>query len=295
MGDIVSKKTVKALLSKHASILETAGIERPEAEARFLLCYVMNESPAELYARLSDEVDDITAMRYKKLIMKRTTHYPLQYILGDTYFMDMRFLCREKVLIPRNDTEHLVECALKHAPEKSISVLDMCTGTGCIGISYYIWRLKDGFDDNVYLVDVSEDAISLAKENALLNRAKVTFVKSDLFTELKKEDGTPNKLFDMILSNPPYIKTNDINYLMKDVRDFEPRLALDGTRDGLAFYRSITAEAVNFLKKDGILIFEIGYDQYMDVSDIMTKAGFKNIRKLKDMSGLDRVVYGVKG
>ena len=151
-------------------------------------------------------------------------------------------------------------------------------------------RDEDGFDDEVVLADISDDAIALATENAEKLEADVSIVKTDMFSAFKDEDGKPKVSFDMILSNPPYIKTKDIYNLLKDVRDFEPRLALDGATDGLAFYRIIAAEAKNFLTKGGYLVLEIGYDQYMDVADILTANGFKNIKKQKDMSGLDRVV-----
>ena len=292
MSDNFSEKTIGYQLNKGAQMLETAGIDNARAEVRFLLSEVTNLTPVVLYAMLSNELDDVTIMRYKRLLKKRATHYPLQYIIGKTYFMDMKFICREKVLIPRNDTENVVTCALDNSPEKNISVLDMCTGSGCIGIAYYVWRRKDGFDDDVVLADISEDALELAKENAIQNRARVSILHSNLFNSLKDENGKATRKFDMILCNPPYIKSADINYLMKDVRDYEPRLALDGQRDGLAFYRAVSQEAPMFLKRGGMLIFEIGYDQYMDVAKLMKDNGFKSVKKLRDMSDLDRVVYG---
>ncbi len=288
-----SHKSIGYLLKKYSGVLETAGIDNSMAEVRFLMWYVTGKDLGQLYTELDKELNDIEAMKLKKLVMKRATHYPLQYILGDTYFMDMRFLCRENVLIPRSDTENAVMCALDHAPEKTISVLDMCTGSGCIGISYYVNRYRDGYDDYVTMVDISDHAIELARDNAKLHNADVNIVKSNLFEELKDEAGEPLRRYDIIICNPPYIKTNDINYLMKDVRDYEPRLALDGTRDGLYFYRRVTEDALDFLKPGGYLIYEIGYDQYMDVFTIMRNAGFKRIKKMMDMDGNDRVVFGL--
>ncbi|MCR5213663.1 MAG: peptide chain release factor N(5)-glutamine methyltransferase [Eubacterium sp.] len=287
---VKSTKSIGYLRKKYTSMLEVAGIENAQMEVKWLISYVTDIYDVFLHA--DEELDDIQCMKLKKLVMKRASHYPLQYLIGDTYFMDLRFLCREKVLIPRTDSENVVYCALEHAPEKVISVLDMCTGSGCIGISYYKYRFKDGFDDHVTLVDISEDALDLASDNARLHNADVKIVQSDLFKSLRDKDGKPKRKYEMILCNPPYIKTNDINYLMKDVRDFEPRLALDGSRDGLEFYRKIVKEALDFLKPEGYLIFEIGYDQYMSVFSLMRQAGFKGIKKLKGMDQLDRVVFG---
>ena len=284
------EKKIGALITKGTKILGDAFIENNVAEARHLMMVYMNLDLASIYARLDEELDDVTAMRYMKAIKKRATHYPLQYITGFTYFMDYEFNCKENVLIPRFDTENLVLKAIELSPEKKCNVLDLCTGSGCIGISYKLMRDEDGFDDEVVLADISDDAIALATENAEKLEADVSIVKTDMFSAFKDEDGKPKVSFDMILSNPPYIKTKDIYNLLKDVRDFEPRLALDGATDGLAFYRIIAAEAKNFLTKAGYLVLEIGYDQYMDVADILTANGFKNIKKQKDMSGLDRVV-----
>ena len=286
-------KTVGAVLSKGARILTDAGIENAKAEARYLMAQYRDTDIATLYSELYAQLDDFTAMRFMKAIKKRATHYPFQYILGFTYFLEYKFICREKVLIPRFDTENLVMHALEMSPAKGQNVLDMCTGSGCIGISYYLTRLKEGYKDNVTLSDISPDALRLAEDNARGNDADVTVVESDLFEAFKNEDGTPAVKFDMILSNPPYIRTKDIYNLIKDVRDFEPRLALDGEADGLGFYRRIIKEAPDFLTDEGVLIFEIGSEEYMDVQDMMLDAGFRDIKRLKDMSGLDRVVSGI--
>lgn len=289
----LNEKSVGALMKKAAKVLMDAGIENSQAESRHLMCFFLDKDIAEIYANLNEILDDVTAMRYMKAVRKRATHYPLQYIVGYTYFLEYIFQCRENVLIPRYDTEGLVLKAMEMAPARNINVLDLCTGSGCIGISYYLMRKDDGFDDIVTLSDISEDALELAKLNAKKLNASIDIVKSDLFESLADEKGRPIKKYDMILSNPPYIRTADINWLMKDVRDFEPRLALDGSRDGLKFYREIVSRAPEFLTEDGRLIMEIGSEQYMDVADMMRKAGFKGVYKLKDMSGLDRVIYGV--
>lgn len=291
-------KSIGALITKGSKILTDAGIENAKAEARVMMSEYTHKDMAELYSKLNDRLDDFTAMRFMKSIKKRATHYPFQYILGYTYFMDNIFLCRENVLIPRFDTENLVMHALELSPGKDIKVLDMCTGSGCIGISYKLIREKEGYHDEVILTDISDDALALAKENSEKLGADVKIVKSDVFEAFEKEDSeerivSEKDKFDLIISNPPYIRTKDINNLIRDVRDHEPRLALDGASDGLKFYRRIIGDARRFLKEDGRLAFEIGCEQYMDVSEMLKNEGFKHIKKLRDMSGLDRVVSGV--
>ena len=286
------EKTIGGLIAKGTRILTDAGIENSQGEARHLLALYLEMDMAAMYARLDEEVNEFTSMRYMKAIKKRATHYPYQYLIGFTYFLDYTFICEEGVLIPRYDTENLVLKALEMSPDKDIDVLDMCTGSGCVGISYYLMREKIGYDDNVTLADISEDALELSKKNARKFGAHIDIIKTDLFEELKDEKGRPIKKYDMILSNPPYIRTKEINNLIKDVRDFEPRSALDGSSDGLRFYRAIVEEATRFLKEDGKLVMEIGYDQYMDVEKLMREAGFFDIYKMKDMSGYDRVIYG---
>lgn len=287
-----SDKSIGGLLKKGTRILMDACIENYQAEARHMMCYILDEDLASIYARLFDEIDDVSAMRYMKCIKKRATHYPLQYIVGFTYFMDYEFMCRENVLIPRYDTEVLVLEAMELSLDRNMKVLDMCTGSGCIGISYKLMREADGYKDKVTLADISDDALSLAKDNADKLWANVEIVKSDMFSFFRDENGKPLRKFDMILCNPPYIKSSDINNLMKDVRDYEPRLALDGAADGLAYYRIVIDSAKEFLRPGGSVVFEIGYDQYMDVLDMMRNEGFEHIRRQKDMSGMDRVISG---
>ena len=293
-----NEKSFGGLISKGSRILTDAGIENARAEARMLMVEYTKKDLAALYSELDEIVDDFTAMRYMKGIRKRAKHYPFQYILGYTYFMDYKFICREKVLIPRFDTENLVLHALELSPGRNAKVLDMCTGSGCIGISYKLFREKEGYQDEVYMLDISDDAISLAGENSVKLGANVHIIKSDLFAAFEslcdKDRTIPEKdRFDLIISNPPYIRSKEINNLVKDVRDYEPRLALDGAADGLMFYRRIISEAPKYLKEDGRLCFEIGCEQYAAVSELMRAAGFKHIKKLRDMSGLDRVVSGV--
>ena len=288
--NIINENTIGGLLNKASRILTDAGVDNGKAEARFLMEHVSGIRLEVLYAKYNEVLDDVTRRRYMNAVKKRTTHYPLQYILGYTYFMDYKFICRENVLIPRFDTETLSLHALELAPRSDAKVLDMCTGSGCIGITHYLEREREGYIDDVTLCDISDDAVRLARDNAESLGAKVKVIKSDLFSGLRDEDGRPTEKYNLILSNPPYIKTFEINFLIKDVRDYEPRLALDGSKDGLRFYRLIIRQAKEFLKPGGSLVLEIGYEQYMDVADILRNEGYRRIRKLTDMSQLDRVV-----
>ena len=282
--------TIGYLINKASNILETASIENHQGEARFLMSYCTGKSISTLYAELKEEVDEVTRMRYMNLVKKRTTHYPFQYLIGYTYFMDWKFLCEEKVLIPRYDTENLVYCALGNVSPGDKKVLDLCTGSGCIGISFKLSRDEKGANDEVILADISDDALRLAQKNADRLGADVEIVKSDLFSAFEDENGNPIRKFDVIISNPPYIPTNDIKRLTKDVRDYEPMLALDGSRDGLLFYRKIIGRAKEFLTENGMLFLEIGCEQYLDVFDLLRENGFDQIRKEQDANHLDRVV-----
>ena len=271
-------------------MLDIANIDDPKGESRIFLGILLNIENAEMYANLDRQVNEFTVRKYMNWIKKRCTHYPLQYIIGYTFFYDYDFNCRENVLIPRFDTEHMVSLALEMGPDRNAKVLDMCTGSGCVGISVYLERLKDGYEDEVTLTDISDDALSLATENAKHLDANVRILKSDLFEAFTDEDGNATEKFDIFLCNPPYIRSAEINFLMKDVREFEPRLALDGDRDGLKFYKEIIPKLRSFLTESGIVIFEIGSEQYESVAKLLRAEGFNRIHKYTDFSQLDRIV-----
>lgn len=271
-------------------MLDVANIDDPKGESRIFLGILLNIENAEMYANLDRPVNEFTVRKYMNWIRKRCTHYPLQYIIGYTFFYDYDFNCRENVLIPRFDTEHMVSLALEMGPDRSAKVLDMCTGSGCIGISVYLERLKDGYEDEVTLTDISDDALKLAAENANHLDADVRILKSDLFEAFTDEDGNATEKFDIFLCNPPYIRSAEINFLMKDVREFEPRLALDGDRDGLKFYKDIIPKLKNYLTESGVVIFEIGSEQYESVAKLLRAEGFNRIHKYTDFSQLDRIV-----
>lgn len=218
---------------------------------------------------------------FRGYISRRSKHIPLQHIVGTQWFMGLEFEVNEHVLIPRQDTEVLVEETLK-VLKGGEKVLDMCTGSGCIIISL----LKNAKLSEAVGVDVSVDALGVAKANAVRHAADVKFVKSDLFTELGRTK------YDVIVSNPPYIETEEINHLMPEVREHEPMLALDGGADGLVFYRKIINESGKFLNSDGYLLFEVGHNQADEVCRLMEEAGFKDVMSIKDLCGIKRVCKG---
>ena len=224
--------------------------------------------------------------RYQEMLQKRAERIPLQQILGMQDFMGMTFSVDENVLIPRQDTETLVERVLRDYPEKDLKLLDMCTGSGCIAISLAV---KGGYE-SVTATDLSEEALKVAERNAKTHQKKIIFRQGDLFSALPRtEAGT----FDIITSNPPYIPTAVIATLEPEVREHEPMMALDGTEDGLRFYRQIAQEAGTWLKPGGAIYLEIGYDQGEAVSGLLREAGFDKVRVVKDLPGKDRVVCGV--
>lgn len=278
----------REVLNMGIARLESAGIEGAKVDAKLLLQKAADLSSTELVIKAYDEVEKEKEEAYFAFLKKREKRIPLQYITGEAPFMNYVFKTNEKVLIPRFDTEILVDNALKNAPDQKISVLDMCCGTGCIGISFFLERKRKGISDSVTLVDISDDAIAVSKENSKLLGADVNIVKSDLYSEIKNES------FDMLLSNPPYIKSCEIETLLPEVKDYEPHLALDGKENGLYFYKRIIEGLKERLNDNGKVIFEIGCDQYEAVKGLLVDNSFRNIRVVKDLSGLDRVVIAEK-
>lgn len=267
--------------------LSVANIEEAKIDARLLLEYVCKTDRNALFFKGDVEVSGEDEKAYLEMISKRMAHVPVQQLTGEQEFMGLTFKVNEHVLIPRQDTECLVEIVLKNLHD-GMRILDMCTGSGCILLS-----LMHYSNDCIGVgADLSEEALKVATHNAKtlstsgsFNEADVSFVHSDLF---EKVDGK----FDIIVSNPPYIKTEVINTLMPEVKDFEPVMALDGTEDGLEFYRRIIVDAKKYLNRGGQLFFEIGYDQGEDVRRLMSDNGYEDVVVSKDLAGLDRVVYG---
>ncbi len=229
------------------------------------------------------EIDEAAVNEYRAALAQRAEHIPLQHIIGTQGFMGLEFLVNEHVLIPRQDTECLIEEALKRLKSDD-KVLDMCTGSGCIIISL----AKNVKLSKAIGVDISAKALEVARANAVKNEADICFVESDLFNNVSEEK------FDMIISNPPYIESEVIKGLMPEVRDHEPRLALDGGDDGLIFYRKITKEARRYLKSGGYLLFEIGHNQREAVCKLFEECGYEEITAVSDLAGLDRVCIARK-
>ncbi len=219
-----------------------------------------------------------------RAVARRAGHEPLQHILGYAYFYGRKYTVSNDVLVPRFDTECVVEYALQRMPQAA-KVLDMCTGSGCIGITVALEKKGTA----VTAADVSDAALKIARKNAADLQADVKFIHSDLFEKIEKDT-----LYDIIISNPPYIPTPVIETLSEEVRAYEPRLALDGKTDGLYFYDRIIREGRAFLKEGGRFVFEIGSDQAGRVTELLEKAGFKRVECQKDLAGLDRIVSGVR-
>lgn len=272
--------TLEETLNKGKEILKEAEVLDYELDAWYLMEYVCKIEKSQYYLKGREEMEPEKWQEYEVLLRKRAEHIPLQYITGSQEFMGLEFKVNSQVLIPRQDTETLVEEALK-VLEPGMNVLDLCTGSGCIIVS--LMKYKEGLTGTAS--DISKQAILVAKENAKQNQVEVEFVSSDLF---KSITGT----YDMIISNPPYIPTEVIGGLMPEVKNFEPMEALDGKEDGLYFYREIASEAGNFLNSNGYLYFEIGHDQGGKVAAIMESNGYRNVRVVKDLAGNDRVVMG---
>ena len=260
--------------------LASAGIVDAKNDAWLLLTMACKIDHTYYYVHMDEEMGEVQIAEFQSLIDKRSERIPLQYITGEQEFMGLVFHVNSNVLIPRQDTETLVEEALKRA-RPGMKILDMCTGSGCVLIS--ILKNVPGVDG--YGVDISKQALLVAKENAKLNEVSAEFERSDLFSNV-------NGLYDLITSNPPYIPTAEIAALMPEVADFEPLQALDGKEDGLYFYRKIIAEAKEYLNPEGWLLFEIGYDQGQSVSDMMRYAGYQDVCVILDLAGNDRVVAG---
>lgn len=275
-------KTYRELLKNGEQKLAAAGIENAAGEAWYLFEDAFSVSKMDYLLdqnRICPEEAQID--KYESYLHKRSIeHVPMQYLLGNQEFMGLSFQVTPDVLIPRLDTEILVEEIL-HTVSEADSVLDLCTGSGCIilSLAYY------GTFQRCIGADISEAALRVAKENGKSLVPMVEFIKSDLFENIKGK-------YDLIVSNPPYITTEECTRLMPEVRDHEPMLALDGHEDGLYFYQKIISSAPEFLNPGGYLFFEIGYDQGKSVPALMKQAGFTHVVCKKDLAGLDRVVYG---
>lgn len=263
--------------------LREAGISNAKAEAELLYCHLMKIDRAKFVLRWSKEAKDREVDQFLNLCEKRASRIPLQHIIGNVNFMRYNFKVKPGVLIPRPETELLVTEVLKRINPKE-SLLDLCCGTGVIGIS-----LCKEMNLKGTLADISDEALDLASENARLNGVKVGFLKTDMFEGLKR------KKFNIITCNPPYIPTDEIPHLLVEVREHDPHAALDGGEDGLNFYRIIAEQAASHLKKRGLLALETGWNQGDHIRKLLEEVQeFEDIEKIKDLNGFDRILLARK-
>lgn len=279
--------TLRQIWERGRDFLEEKGVPEPDLDAWYLLEEVWQVDRSFYYAHRDEPIDQIKNSggedllgRYKDLLLRRGSREPLQHILGYAWFMGLRFAIDGSVLIPRQDTEVLVEEAGKRLKGGG-RVLDMCTGSGCILLSLLDQCPKaEGVG-----VDISEEALQVARENSRRLKIQAGFIQSDLFAAVEGR-------FTMIVSNPPYIPTGEIQTLMEEVRDHDPRLALDGGADGLDLYRRLIPESLGYLLPGGVLLMEIGSDQGGWIRTHMQEQGYQDVQVVRDLTGLDRVVLG---
>ncbi len=262
--------------------LHSAGIDEAELDAKYIVSHVLGVPAYTLYTEKARTVNRRQKSVIDRMLKQRTAGKPLQYVIKEQAFFGLTFKVTPHVLIPRPETELLVEKALKKARElTSPDILDLCTGSGCIAVS-----LKANLPGaRITASDISAGALRTAKSNAKLNRTDIRFVRSDLFSRL-------TATFDIIVTNPPYINQKDYQALDKKILDHEPKTALLGGEDGLTVIRIIIAEAITHLRPNGWLLMEIGYDQRESVEALMKKEGCLDIHTFQDYSGFDRIVIG---
>lgn len=285
-----SLTTYREAVLKGAASLKESGIDSPDYDSRQLMLKAASFNDTSYLMKSMDKIPEGQLDTFNAYIERRKRKEPLQHILGEAYFYGRPYKVNSDVLVPRYDTEVLVENVLKVLSDGD-SVLDMCTGSGCIIITLALEKKLD----KAFGCDLSSVALKVAEDNAKRlsgDKDRIEFFQGDLFNSLgERYKGA----FDCIVSNPPYIETSVIPMLSDEVKMYDPMMALDGSEDGLEFYRRITQEAPGYLKKNGYLFYEIGAEQGRAVSDLMARAGFKDVRVIKDLAGLDRVVCGQLG
>lgn len=296
---------LREILEEGKLALKKSKIENSDGDATEILLSLLDMDMARFLFECEEDLESKydrhsisnIISEFNELINARANHFPLQYILGETYFCGLRFNVNREVLIPRQDTEILVEKVISDNPDKNKFILDMCTGSGCIAVSLAAlgnYKLVVGSD-------ISTDALNVAAKNAeeLVNASgfqdemdqHVYFVQSDMFKNFDKiRDNLGVSAFDIITANPPYIRTSDIKNLQVEVKDFEPRIALDGDKDGLKYYKQIADEASKYMSDNARIYMEIGFDQANDVKNIFKKKGYTHIETVKDLGGNDRVI-----
>lgn len=281
---------LKELIVVGENRLRDAGVTDAKIDAKLLLMHQLHYDERKIFMNWARKLEEDDCMDYFELLDRRAAGEPTQYIIGEQEFMGYNFIVDPRVLIPRQDTEILVEKVLEYASinNKAVKVLDLCTGSGAIAVSL---ACKNA-NLKITASDISEDALDVATNNAATNDVlkRIDFVKSDLFSGLKT--GFRGQKFDIIVSNPPYIRSSVLPTLQREIFEHEPMLALDGGEDGLECYKRIIAEAPKYMRKEGALFLEIGHDRSEDIQKLIKDSGqFKdNAEVVKDFAGLDRVV-----
>ena len=275
----MSAETLREAERRGAETLAAAGREEAAQTARLLLCHVLNFNFTDYVLAREDLLSPRDTARYEELLTRRASGVPLQYLTREQNFCGLSLYVDERVLIPRQDTECLVEEVLRDGARGAL--LDLCTGSGCIPLAL----LKHGNFSCALGADISAEALAVAEINRARTGLPLLFRQSDLFAEIPER-------FDVITANPPYIESAEIESLSVEVRDHEPRLALDGAADGLAFYRRLAAESGAHLKPGGRLYLEIGMAQGAAVASLLETAAFSDIQIIRDLAGRDRIVKG---
>ncbi len=282
--------TVLESLELSSKFLDNKGIESARMNAELLLAHILECKRLDLYMRFNQPLNTIETNTYRNYITRRGNFEPYQYIVGDVEFYGLKFFVDENVLIPRQETEILIETILeKYQKDEELKILDIGTGSGNIPISLAV-NLPES---KVISIDISENAIKVAERNREFHdlKSRVGFIKSDILTDsLEKYNNT----FDIIVSNPPYVKKDEFETLQKEITEFEPEIAVTDFGDGFKFYREISRKSKSLLKENGILFFEVGQNQAEDVKKIMLENGFTNVEIQKDLSEIERVVFGVR-
>lgn len=275
---------ISDVLKNTADRLKRADIDTASLDAKLLLCKYLQKDKLYLVVNADKEIEIDNS--FEQIVSRRENHEPIQYILGKAEFYGLDFKVDKNVLIPRPDTEILVERVINFVGDNLYTVLDIGTGSGCIPITV----AANCKNVKAYTVDVSEYATKVAKENAKLNgvEERVTFLNMDILKDFLDLE------VDCIVSNPPYIEDGVIPTLMSDVKDYEPYIALSGGADGLVFYRRIAEKGYEILKKGGLIVFEVGYNQAQAVKEILKNNGFVDMEIIKDLAGINRVVTAIK-
>ena len=275
---------ISDILKNTVDTFKKAGIDTASLDAGLLLCKYLQVD--RVYLIVNSDKDIEIGEEFKALVKRRENHEPMHYILGSVEFYGLDFKVNKNVLIPRPDTEVLVEKVIEYVGDNSYTLLDIGTGSGCIPITV----AANCKNLEAYTVDISKEATKVAKENAKINKVetRVNFLNMDILTDF------PELKVDCIVSNPPYIEDDVIPTLMSDVKDYEPVIALKGGKDGLVFYRRISGAWYNILKDGGLIAFEVGHNQSKAVAEILENDGYVNVKITKDLAGIGRVVTAIK-